>query len=586
MRRLTHEHGFTMLPAMFAVLTALSLSAGAVTIVSNDSQLQVRDKFTKRAMLAVQTGVADYVQHLAADSDYYSYCDGMAGTHAVNDTIVGSNAPTQWTGPTGTNGKVLRRWQPDPTGATGATTTGYSQLEFQYSIDLLPANGKLACREGTDRVASMIDSTSATFRVRVTGRAGPPIPTGDFEVTGGGGPVANNEKNRELWRQTRWVKRSVVMDFRRRGFLDFAWLTDNESKDPALYSNPSWAETNCSMYFRDGRSSNGCSEIHFVNGDHIKGPFHTNDSILAETGSKFGRSGQNDRIEISADWCPVRGDDGSSSCGNSSPTYYSTPITGVNAPVLPLPEVNEDLATYGDTAFGGLTFTGHTTIELKDGGFDVTNANYNGGVLTFVPYPTSPVFNGVVYVKNGVGCDGYDPSDGFNPSGDANCGLIAIKGTYDRSLTFAAEDDVVITGNITRKAGAAYNDAVIGLIANKFVRIRHYGTSSSGCGGSGTTVSSIQAALLALQHSFLLDCSGSGSSLGTLTVTGVIAQKYRGIIGTGSGSTGYLKDYNYDDRFKYRTPPYFLSPAYSGWRTVRFREQVPSCGCGENYANL
>jgi hypothetical protein len=576
--RLREQGGWTMLTATMTTFAAMSLSAGTLTYVSNDAQLQRHDRWTKRALLALQTGVSDYTQHLAVDSNYFTYCDQMTGTHAVNDTDIGETAGGGSNSPVNSAGKILRRWVPDP---DLDATYSHQTLKFQYTIDLLPANNQPSCKELTDRVATMVDSTQATFRIRITGRAGPAIPSGStitYDKQGNSG--ANNALNRERYRKNFWTRRTVVIDYRRRGFLDFAWLTDNESKDPALYSNPSWAETNCSMWFRDGRDGNGCTEINFVNGDWIKGPFHTNDSILAQTGSKFGRSGGNDRIEISASWCPVRNTDTSSGCGASSPIYYGPLITGVNAPVLPLPEANEDLATYGDPSFGGYTFTGWTTIEMKNNGtMDVTNANYNGGALTNVPYPTS----GVVYVKNGTGCDGYNPNTGWNPTGDATCGLIAVNGVYNKSLTLAAEDDIVVTGNITRDTAPAASEEVLGMIANKFVRVRHYATGSySSCSNYGTPVSTIEGGILALQHSFMLDWWGCGSSLGTLTIKGAIAQKYRGVIGTGSGSTGYLKDYNYDDKLRYRMPPYFLSPAYSGWRTVRFREQVPACLCDEN----
>jgi hypothetical protein len=62
-------------------------------------------------------------------------------------------------------------------------------------------------------------------------------------------------------------------------------------------------------------------------------------------------------------------------------------------------------------------------------------------------------------------------------------------------------------------------------------------------------------------------------------VTGAIAQKYRGIVGTfGSSQTGYIKNYAYDDRLKYREPPHFLDPVQTAWRVVRETEQVPAAG--------
>ena len=60
---------------------------------------------------------------------------------------------------------------------------------------------------------------------------------------------------------------------------------------------------------------------------------------------------------------------------------------------------------------------------------------------------------------------------------------------------------------------------------------------------------------------------------------GAIAQQFRGPVGTGSGSTvstGYLKNYIYNDRLRYREPPFFIDPVQSAWQIVRQNEQIPA----------
>ena len=61
-------------------------------------------------------------------------------------------------------------------------------------------------------------------------------------------------------------------------------------------------------------------------------------------------------------------------------------------------------------------------------------------------------------------------------------------------------------------------------------------------------------------------------------MNGVIAQKFRGPVGTGgaSVSTGYTKNYSYDDRLQYRSPPYFLDPLEAEWEVLGSQEQVPA----------
>ena len=57
-------------------------------------------------------------------------------------------------------------------------------------------------------------------------------------------------------------------------------------------------------------------------------------------------------------------------------------------------------------------------------------------------------------------------------------------------------------------------------------------------------------------------------------MNGAIAQKFRGAVGQfGSTAHGYTKNYVYDDRLLYRSPPYFLDPVQSAWRTVSYTEE-------------
>ena len=61
-------------------------------------------------------------------------------------------------------------------------------------------------------------------------------------------------------------------------------------------------------------------------------------------------------------------------------------------------------------------------------------------------------------------------------------------------------------------------------------------------------------------------------------VNGAIAQKYRGIV-TLINSSGYGKNYNYDQRLKYQSPPHFLNPIAAAWQIVTWIEQKAACAC-------
>ncbi len=87
----------------------------------------------------------------------------------------------------------------------------------------------------------------------------------------------------------------------------------------------------------------------------------------------------------------------------------------------------------------------------------------------------------------------------------------------------------------------------------------------------------IDAAILSTKHSWIVDNYECGTSLGKLTVWGSIAQFWRGPVGTSGGSgTGYIKNYNYDDRLASQQPPNFLSPSSTSWKLSR--ETAPPTG--------
>jgi hypothetical protein len=590
--RFAGEQGFTMIPAIMAVMVGSLLSLGAWSAAHSDVSLQNSDHWTKVAYTQAESGVSDYVQHMAEDAGYWQYCDSPPGpggttlgigTTAINDT--------DKSGTTGTN---ARRWLPQP--AIGSAAD--ANLTAQYTIDLIPENGQPSCDARSDRNESMVDKTTGVIRIRVTGRAGPPVPATSTIST---------------WRATKWRRRSIVIEFRRKGFLDYAYFTDKEGKDPSIQPSPQ--NVNCATYYSPiGASANTtarfyyngnnsarpeCGEITFSNADHVNGPFHSNDAVsIASSGTSgptFGNVGKNDVTEVFDAKCPFRtdvhsipatvtdsatGNDGSNKCtatpGSVKPNITGTLRIGAAAGYLPLPESNQDLLLYADDNstdpdYHGYTYTGPTTILLKPGGLmDVTNG---GTTETDKPYPPS----GVVYVKSPVASCPYDSSTNY-PSLPPGCGYVEVSGTYDTPLTITSEADVVVTGDLVRATGA--DTAVLGLIGNNFVRIRHYAAAGQ-CSNltntsSNATVHRVDAAILALNHSFTVDRFDCGSGLGTLTLNGVLAQQYRGIVNSGGG---YTKDYNYDYRYKYLTPPHFLVPTLSNWRISRYREQVPACTC-------
>jgi hypothetical protein len=212
------------------------------------------------------------------------------------------------------------------------------------------------------------------------------------------------------------------------------------------------------------------------------------------------------------------------------------------------------------------------------------------------PYGTKPD-PGTGACPGGWIGDGY-PLAGTTTSGDysqtldeAKCtyGTAYIEGTLKGRLTIAAENNVVITGDLTYSGGRTGTDA-LGLIANESVKIYHpvkctsYSWWTRECSGgqnldrpngSKFVDPQVNAAILTLEHSFIVQQYQFGSGLGDLNLFGTIAQRFRGPVGTTGGSTGYSKKYVYDTRMRYAPPPYFLDPVRSAWGVKTYSELTP-----------
>ena len=513
------ESGFALPMVIIGVSVSTLVAVASLAAVNGDIQLTGRSLDEKQAYEAAQAGIADYSFHLNNDNGYWARCTGVPTPNAINQQ--------------GSTSK--RRNVPGSTGAS-------------YAIELLPATNKSSCST-SDPIGSMIEpsgSATGTFRIRSTGYSGK-------------------------------VSRSIVASYKRASFLDYVYFTQLETSDPSTYNNPqtiAGAYQQCSKTIQQGRYSayipnssptQTCDIIVFASGETIDGPLHTNDALVVCGTPTFGRNAS-DLIEVSAvdpGWY-------SSGCSGTSPTFKGQFLKG--APTLTPPPTNGQLKNVS----GAAKYTGQVNIVLNGGSMTVTS----GGTQL---YSGSVPASGVVYVSNSSCSSAYNPFTVTYPS-TSTCGNVNVHGSYSGALTIAAENDIVIDGNLTRTG-----NGLLGLIANNFIRVKHPICSSSNLGCSSGTVSAetgkgdcnggvngtgslsnvrIDAAMLAINHSFIVDHYDCGNQLGTLTVNGAISQKYRGPVGI-VGTHGYSKDYNYDDRLRYLAPPKFLDPVESAWHMQR-----------------
>jgi Tfp pilus assembly protein PilX len=590
--RLRDERGFTMIIALATLVIVLGLTMAAFAAVNNDFPLAANDSLQKQAYSTAQAGIQRYLYDLDQNSEYWTQCIPTSST---------------WVNNPSTNPATLNY----------ATVSGTSNQ--RYAVELLPAAGQTTYTQCNvnNPVASMIQATgngAGTIRIRSTGYAGT-------------------------------VRRTLVANLREQSFLDYEWFTNYETSDPLLQVafayqaslspppadttieppdlcalNPSsgcgsgysaaltGAQAQCVQYrfgpppaatttagydrytnnnagygtgafYKDSNGTYSCDAINFITADSINGPFHSNDEIQLCGSPTFGRT-LADNIEFSG---PSPGY--VQSC-TGTPIIHGTQPSPVNN--LTAPPSNASLKTVAAAAY---TFTGTTCITLSATAITYSQPNsaypscFSSGIpTTSVAYPS----NGVLYVKNGTCSLSYDVE---NPSYTSNtgCGTVYVQGTDGPPLTISAENDIVIDGNLLYSNSST---SLLGLIANNFVRVYHpignqpLGTNNPACPSSGDSAVlknlTINAMLMSLNHSFVVDQYNCGTGLGTLTVNGGIAQNFRGPVGTGSGgsvSTGYAKSYTYDDRLRYEEPPHFIDPVQGSWRIQRQTECDTATAC-------
>ena len=223
-----------------------------------------------------------------------------------------------------------------------------------------------------------------------------------------------------------------------------------------------------------------------------------------------------------------------------------------------MPDSNSALA---DAA--NLNYYGTTNIVLNGNTMTVTTRNA-AGTADVGPTDVTIPDNAVIYVHNAAnGCSRTDlPTNPGSYDTRDGCANVFISGNYSKDITIGSDKDIIVRGDVTRTRFAGVPaDVEMGLIATSYVRVMH-GTSG-GANVAAYTMQdvTIEAAIMSVQHSFIVDNWNEGARLGTLTVFGAIAQKFRGPVGT-STPTGYTKSY------KLRRPHALPQPAVLPGRVV------------------
>ena len=519
------EAGMSLVMVMLSLMFMMMLAAAAIDYGLGSQRSSKRDADWQSAQSAAEAGIDDYVFRLNENSGYTAYSTS-------NPPSDGNNAFTQYV--------------PMP----GGSTRSY----FRYTVD-------------TSQL-----TVDGTIVLTSTGQVGQ-------------------------------RKRTVQATIRRRNFLDYLYFTDYETSDPASYTgNPftaAQAQTACALHEYEGRDSQ-CSDIVFPTADTINGPMHSNDEIQMCGSPTFNG-------KTSTGWNPTSGARWVDACPTSHPNFANSGDPQY-AGILAIPPSNSAIKTQTTTTAGGCLYTGPTRIRLLSSGQMTVNSPFSKQTNNSCPTngTGNKPSNGVIYVQNVPssssdvnytnGCP-YSVNSQSHPLGmpianettSYGCrnGDAFVEGTLKGQLTIAADNNIEITWNLTYNGGTSGTD-LLGLIANNYVEIWHPVSCSNGnCNnlnanfpgetarGAPFSSPTIQSAMLAVNHRIRLQNAGSGSTLGTLTIYGVLGQRFRGPVGAVSGTTlvaGMAKSYNYDQRLKYQSPPKYLDPVASAFAIAVWKE--------------
>lgn len=354
----------------------------------------------------------------------------------------------------------------------------------------------------------------------------------------------------------------------------------------------------------------------FIRGDVINGPLHINGDLVVNGHTGDGYTGPifNGPVTYSGSFTresfPV----------TTSDTTQFNAGDPVQVPRMGMPPTTSTSILKQKAQDDGYLYDGLTCIFINGSTLTIRNQTTSTDTAENRPLPA----NGVIYIQGNTGNTKWAP-------GTAN---VYVSGVLDGRLTIVAENDIYITANnptnwgnpgntSAATGGITYSDLIsapditadnintvmagcddmLGLIANRNIRILHYNWPQDGRESPtqipyywknnnthidvAPTNMNIHASIFAVTGSFEYEEHALGSAKGTLRVIGSISQYKIGPVAgfalnlfdlpedydvLNSRTSGYGKDYWHDPRLMYDLPPSFLEPTNSGWEIITWRE--------------
>jgi hypothetical protein len=556
------------------IITLFLMSALALVLVNAPKSRTAQD--SKAALAAAEAGVADYLARLNANDSYWT----LGNSDSDNPAFDPGGRVIPGTDGEGASYRYSVLSTPSDVASTGSirlqvtgtSSPGGGQEAVSRTITAtLSPKGFLQYVYFTDVEVTDPALMNAPLYVRYNGRTG-------------------------YWSRVGWRWQYIRYAVNPDQACGLYYYTGRSGSYTATAANPvrEWSTSTGSYTGRTYTSGTvsgfSCFEIQWANGDVVNGPLHSNDALQVGGAVRFAdpmteSSWPNPPNPTRRWW-----GGGTPVAPTASPPGY-WPVFGA---ALAMPVGNQELLKYVEPRVDdptadpgpGCYYSGNTQIKFNGTQMQVlspatTNpatpsrcldvANRSNWQTKSIPP--------VIYVDSTTSTGNYGrfeyPMAGEDTSGTTTDytrtrGTAYVEGSASGQVTIAAQDDIVVTRDLVNADGGAGTD-IIGLVAGNYVWVYHpVSRWGNNLLNRANTVNNIDAAILSLRHSFIVQQYREGNVLGTLNVTGSIAQKYRGPVGTGftngAAVSGYIKNYVYDTRLKVMQPPYFLKPSSSPWQ--------------------
>ncbi len=598
-RRGSDEQGFALVTVLGSMTVLTLVLLGALAFGLATVKPARGDQDGKAAVAAAQAGLEEYVARLNTNDGYWRKgnvdCDNLALIPPTADTC-STPRPARGVAVPGSSGAATYHYrllsttsETESNGIIRLSSTGWSKNVRRELVGQLSPTGFLQYIYFTDVESTDPALYKGAVAARLNGKLSYDDTVNDLYYVwdtdrGVSDPICSKH-----WYAGRSFSGPTVSTYTS-GYtagnyteLIYSYVEDSfGNRSYTLKSSTTKAASDTAQITFD------CKEIRFSGGDKITGPMKTNDALLL-SGDPWFTSPVTETAWATAPDKTKAWREASSGSAPHPGTSTEAGYKPVVAPPLEMPDSNADLIPVANSA-NGCVYRGETRITFNSDGTmrvksPLTDGSvprcYEGGnnekVLTVPP---------VIYVDNSTAsCTGTNvgyPTDkehvDYVADPDYGCakGNVYISGMVKGRTTLAAANEITIVGNVTYAGGASGTDA-LGLVPNNFVWVHHAVDKSGANVSSSPTVTNIEAAILTVTHSFVVQNWDKGAALTTsestkLRVFGSISQRFRGPVGTGtptSATSGYLKNYVYDKRLLNNPPPYFLRPVESPYRITK-----------------